>query len=218
MRIIAILSVLILLFAGSFTFTACKSGPKNFCDTACNNDTLRYSIDHPAKPYIAIAMKNCMPDTVIWSHSLLSTKRKVTFTTLANKEVKINSKFIHFYIKDTSYVWVLFNECINGQGFALKLPFDKNATAIRKNSAFNYFDPKFIIPENVAAYTDKGNIFIEDMVTGKKATMTFGQQLNIDYTNIHETVDSVIITPTHVRARVNIENSWKIIEKDITLQ
>ena len=56
------------------------------------------------------------------------------------------------------------------------------------------------------------------MATGKTAMMTFGAKLDIDYDAIHETIDSVNVTPTHLWAKVKLGNEWKTFEKDITLK
>ena len=219
MRIVIFFGILV-LFAWSFSLTSCQSsGPSTFCDTTCNNDTLLFTIDHPDKPFVSIGIKNCMPDTITWSHNQLPANRKLVFSDLVGKEVYINKNFIKYYIKDTSYVWLLFNECLNGQGFLVKIPFNKSGDILRKNSALNSIDPKFYVDENLAAYTDRGNIIVEDMITGKKATMTFGLKIeNMEYNDIHKTVDSVNITPTHVWAKVNIDNEWVVKEGNITLK
>lgn len=217
MRIVVLL-MLVVLIASSSSITSCSSGAANFCDTACNNDTLRFSIDHPDKPFVSIGMKDCKPDTIIWSHRLLPANRKLVFTDLTGKEVHINKSHFRHFIKDTSYAWLIFNDCITGQGYLVKIPFNKTGTIFRKNSAFNSLDPRYTIAENLVAYTDKGNMFIEDITTGKKATMTFGQPIDIDYNNMHDKVDSVNVTPEKARARVKIDNEWTVIEKDITLK
>lgn len=217
---IAIIFVFVILFAWAFSFTACKSsGPATFCDTACSSEPINFSINHPDSPYIAINMKDCLPDTVTWSHHGLSEKRKIMFTGLTGKEVRINKNFIRFHIKDTSYVWMAFNDCITGQGFVVKIPFNKSGGLLRNNGAFNSFDRKFSIPDNLIAYTDRGNIFVEDITTGKKGMMTFGKKIEeIDYANIHETIDSVNVTADRVWVKIKIENEWQTIEKKITLQ
>jgi len=216
--VIALLAVV--LVTSSVSFTACNSsGPATFCDTACNNDTLRFSIDHPDKPFVSIGMKNCLPDTITWSHNRLATKRKLVFSDLTGKEVHINKNFIRYYIKDTSYVWITFNDCISGQGFLVKIPFNKTGNIFRKNSGLNSLDPKFSVSENLAVYTDKGNILVEDMTTGKKATMTFGRKIEeMDYIDIHETIDSINVTPDQVWVKLKIDNEWQVKEKKITLQ
>jgi hypothetical protein len=175
-------------------------------------------LDHPDEPYLSIGMKNCKPDMVTWSHNRISSKRMIEFPSLTGKEVHINKSHIRHYIKDTSYVWLAFNDCITGQGFLAKIPFNKTDAIVRKNSAFNSFDPKFLVDKELAAYTDKGNVFVEDMVTGKKASMTFGRGVEMDYSNIHETIDSVVVNPYKIRVRIKIDNEWEVIEKNIKLQ
>ena len=56
------------------------------------------------------------------------------------------------------------------------------------------------------------------MSTGKKASMTFGEALDIDYDIMHASIDSVNITNTRSWAKVKIGKEWKIIEKNITLE
>lgn len=126
---------------------------------------------------------------------------------------------MRYHFKDTSYVWLLFNDCITQQGFMVKLPYNKVSTISRKNSALNSIDPKFSVAENLVVYTDKGNLFIEDMETGQKAIMTFGQQVNgMEYADIHETIDSINVTRTHAWAKVKIDNEWVVKEKNIELK
>ena len=72
--------------------------------------------------------------------------------------------------------------------------------------------------DSLLAYTDKGNIFVEDISTGKKATLTFGSSLDFDFDAIHETLDSVNITRNRIWAKVKIDGDWKALEKSITLQ
>jgi hypothetical protein len=211
--------LVVIIFALSISFSACKSASPTFCDTTCNGDTVRYSLDHPDKPFVTIGLKNCMPDTITWSHNQLPAKRKLIFSDLTGKDVHINKDFIHFYIKDTSYVWITFNDCINGQGFLIKIPFNKTGSIFRKNSGLNALDPKFSVADNLVAYTDRGNIFVEDVTTGQKATMTFGKKVEeIDYNKIHESIDSINVTRDHVWVKIKIDNDWTIKEGKITLK
>ena len=68
------------------------------------------------------------------------------------------------------------------------------------------------------ANTDRGNIYVEDMATGKKAMMTFGQKLDVDYDAIHEHIDSVNITNSRIWVKVKIGDAWKELEKKIVLE
>jgi len=216
MRILIVLAIAILF---AFSFGACKSssGAKTFCDTACLKDTLKFAGDFKLKPYVYIASKNCM-DTLIWSYEGMGINRKVGLTDFLNTHVYINKNYVRCFIKDTAYAWLLFNDCSNGRGYSLKLPFNKSASIGRKSSNINSLDPKFSLPENMTAYTDRGNIYVEDMATGKKAMMTFGKALDIDYDAIHEYIDSVNITNDRIWVKVKIDNNWKELEKKITLE
>ena len=112
----------------------------------------------------------------------------------------------------------MFNDCETGRGFQIKLPYDRSQSVSPKGSGINNLDPKFSISDNLIVYTDRGNLFIEDMSTGKKGSMTFGEALDIDYDNMHASIDSVNITNTRSWAKVKIGEEWKVIEKNITLE
>jgi hypothetical protein len=196
------------------------SGAKMFCDTACLQDTIKFiKEDHKLKPYIYISAVNCLPDSVIWSYSGLGTNRKLSFNDFGGHKFNLNKSYMHCFFNDTSYAWLLFNDCSNGRGYFAKIPFNKSQNIIRKGSALNKFDPKFAVSDGLVAYTDRGNIFVEDMATGKEAMMTFVKMLpDLDYDAMHEFIDSVNITPTRIWAKVLMGKEWKPIEKTITLK
>jgi hypothetical protein len=196
------------------------SGAKMFCDTACQTDTIKFVEEtHKLKPYIYISAANCLPDSVIWSYSGLGNNRKLSFTDFGGGKFPLNKSYMSCYFKDTSYIWLLFNDCSNGRGYFAKIPFDKKQNISRKGSALNKFDPKYAVADGLVAYTDRGNIFIEDMATGKKAMMTFGKMLtDLDYDAMHEFIDSVNITPNKIWAKVKFAKDWEMIEKNITLE
>lgn len=203
------------------TFVSCKSdsAPPSFCDTSCLKDSIKFTKeDHPLKPYVYISSNNCIADTITWSFIDMGINRKMAFPDLAGTTVKLNKDYIDCFIKDTSYAWLRFNDCSNGRGFLIKIPFDKKANIARKASGLNKFDPKFSIADGLIAYSDRGNIFVEEMATGKSAMMTFGVKADIDYDAIHETVDSVNVTPTRIWAKVLLDKEWKTFEKNIELK
>ncbi len=216
MKTLLFLAVMALLFSCSSN----SGSAKMFCDTTCQNDTIKFiKEDHKLKPYIYISAANCLPDSVIWSYSGLGTNRKLSFDDFGGHKFNLNRSFMDVYFHDTSYAWFLFNDCSNGRGYFAKIPFDKSQNIRRKGSALNKFDPKFAVAEGLVVYTDKGNIFVEDMTSGKQAMMTFGKMLaDLDYDAMHEFIDSVNITSTRVWARVLIDKNWTPIEKSITLQ
>ena len=193
---------------------------KMFCDTTCLTDTIKFKKeDHKLKPYLYITTKNCLPDSVIWSYSGLGTNRKLPFEDFALKKIHVNKNYMNVYFGDTSYVWFLFNNCENGRGYLAKIHFNKSKKIIRNGRALNKFDPKYAVSDGLAAYTDKGNIFVEEMATGKTAMMTFGKWLEeIDDDYLHDYIDSVNITPTHIWAKVKIDKKWTTLEKDVTLE
>jgi len=220
MRLFLFLFALITLTHG---FMSCKSGggPATFCDTSCLKDTIKFiKEDDPLQPFVYISAGNCNADTLIRGYKLGGLTRRVGFPQLVGTNVKINKSAISCYIKDTSYAWLAFNDCSTGRGFLLKLPFGRTADISRKSSAINRFDPRFLVDEKLICYSDRGNIFVEDMESGKQAMMTFGQKLDIDYDAIHEYIDSVRITPTHIWTKVRFkpDGEWQIKQKTIELK
>jgi hypothetical protein len=215
-----IFAIVIITTAIAFAFTSCSSsGAPTFCDTACMKDTIKFTKDdHPLKPYLYISTKDCAADSVIWSYSGMGVNRKLDLTDLLGATFHLNKDFMRCTFKDTSYVWLLFNNCTNGRGYSLKIPFDKKGSISPKASAINGMDPKFSVADGIAAYTDRGNIFIEEMATGKKAMMTFGEDISPDYNAIHSTIDSVNITPTRIWAKIMIKEKWTEKQKTIELK
>lgn len=204
----------------AMTFTNCKSSsaPATFCDTTCLKDSLKFNGNHKLKPYLFISTKNCGPDTITWSYSGMGVNRKMGFADLMNTSMHLNKDYVRSEIVDTSHIWLLFNDCATGRGYLLKLPFDKSRTIERKSRGINNLDPRFNVDNSLVAYTDGGNIYVEDIVTGKTAMMTFGMAADFDYDAIHETLDSVNATPERIWVKVKLGEEWKELEKKITLQ
>ena len=216
-------TILLVLAAVSlaWSFHSCKSAgaPPSFCDTICLKDSIKFTEEeHPLKPYVFISAANCNADTITWSFTDMGINRKMGLPDLVGAAIKINPAAISCFFKDTSYAWISFNDCSNGRGYLLKLPFNKRDNIGRKTSAINAHDPKFAVAKGLIAYSDRGNLFAEDMATGKQAMMTFGEKLDIDYDAVHEYIDSVNITPTKIWAKVKIGGAWQIKEKPIELK
>ena len=204
-----------------WTMSACNSasGLPSFCDTACLKDSMKFSDNtHPLLPSVTISANNCMADTLSWTYDGMGVNRKMGIPDLLGAAVRLNKSAVSCFIKDTSYAWVIFNDCSNGRGYLLKIPFNKRENIERKSSAVNRHDPKYAVAEGLIAYSDRGNIFAEDMITGKQAMMTFGEKMDIDYDAIHEYIDSVNITPTRIWAKVKLKEGWKEVEKTIELK
>jgi hypothetical protein len=215
-----LLAILIIAISVTASFISCKSSdvPKSFCDTTCLTDTLKFTGTHKSKPFVYLSAKDCKADSIMWSYDGLESIRKTGFTYLLNTTVNINKDYIRCFFKDADVAWIIFNDCATGRGFQIKLPYDKKQSFGLKSSGINNLDPKFSVAENLVANTDRGNIYVEDMATGKKAMMTFGQKLEIDYDDIHQHIDSVNITDTRIWVKVKVGDEWKEMEKKITLE
>ena len=209
-----------LLVSFALAFSECGSSgkPQAFCDTVCIKDTLKYTGNHSLKPYVWLTAKDCKIDSLVWSYYGMGSNQKVKLSTFMNTELNLNKDYIRCVITDTSSAWLIFNDCNTTHGYLLKLRFNKADKILRKNRALNNFDKKFSVADDIVAYTDGGNVFIEQIPTGKTASMTFGQPLDIDYDIIHNAIDSINITSTRIWAKVKIGNDWKEIEKKISLE
>ena len=137
--------------------------------------------------------------------------------TLLNGLIRLNNSAISCFIKDTSYAWVAFNDCLTGRGYLMQLPFDKTQSVRKMSSAINSFDKKFVLPDDMRAYADYSTIYIEDINTGKKEQMTFKEEYKIDFNNIHEVIDSVNISRNRIYVEL-IKNGEKVnLEKQVSL-
>ena len=132
------------------------------------------------------------------------------------KDVRLNKNFVSCYFKDTSYAWLKFNDCINGRGFLVKLPYSKADKWSIYTSALNSFDPKFSVDDQLIAYYDDTFIYVQELETGKIDRMLMNNtKLDIDHKNVHKTFDSVHITRDRIWANIMINGQWKAMEKKI---
>jgi hypothetical protein len=216
MKLLIAPAVAILL---AWTFSSCSSsGPATFCDTACLKDSIKFAGAHELQPYVYLTASQCHADTVTWSYSGLGANRKLGIPDLLGAAVNINKDYTRVIFNDTAYAWLLFNDCANGRGYQVKLVFNKSGKMSTRSSGINNIDPKFSVADNLIAHTDRGNIIVEDALSGKSAMMTFGKRLEIDYNNIHEFIDSVNITAGKIWAKVKVDGEWKELEKNITFE
>src|SRR6187402_933633 len=212
--------LLLLLIIGFFLASCDNNGSSTtatFCDTACNNDSLKYSGEHKLRPRVTITVNNCTGDSITWTHDALPANRQMHMGTLLDGLVRLNNSAISCFIKDTSYAWVAFNDCLTGRGYLMQLPFDKTKSVRKMSSAINSFDKKFVVPDDIRAYADYSTIYVEDINTGKKEQMTFKEEYKIDFNNIHEVIDSVNISPGRIYVEL-VKSGKKIpLEKQISL-
>lgn len=210
----------LLATAASLLFISCNSKSdtaKPFCDTTCNSQALTFRGSARYGSSVHISMKGCGPDSLSWTHANMATSRQIPFTDLVNQDVRINTSAIDCFIKDTTYAWLSFNDCFTGRGYLFKLPFNKSNNITKLSGALNSFDPKFAVEEGLKAYTDRGSIFVVDLVTGKEAVMTFKETYDIDFNKIHEVVDSINVTHTNIYVKL-LKNGQEVpLQKSINL-
>ena len=207
----------VLLFIASACSDKKGDAVATFCDTACNSDNIRFQGNHKLEPYVSISQKNCIADTLTWTHEALPSKRQMQMPSLLDNPVRINKEAVTCYFKDTSYAYLSFNDCVTGRGYLLKLPFSKQESISKISSAINSFDKKFVVPDDLRAYADYSTLYVVDINTGKKEQMTFKEQYKIDFNNIHDVIDSVNVSRNRMFVLLKKDGQPVQIEKNITL-
>lgn len=177
---------------------------------------MRFTGDAQWEQSLTIGFKNCDPDTVSYSYKGARTEKRIHLIDYMGKPVKLNPSMVNCYFQDTTMAWLTFNDCATGRGFLLKL--DKSNQNTQKiTSALNSYDKKFSLDPDLRAYTDGGNIYIDNIKTGKQAQMTFKEEYVIDYTDIHKVIDSINVTKQRVFVKLLKNNEEKTFEKKIEL-
>jgi hypothetical protein len=215
MRIFLLLATVITI-AASCGEKAAETA-QTFCDTTCNSDTLLFEGDHRLKPFVTISQKNCLADTLTWSHNQLETNRQMQIPSLLDNPVRINKSAVNCYIKDTSYAILTFNDCVTGRGYLLKLPFNKKNNISKRTSALNAFDKKFVLPDDLRAYADYSTIYVMDVTTGKEEQMTFKEEYDINFNDVHKTIDSINISRDRIFVLLKKDGKDVPLEKKISL-
>ena len=211
--------VKLLLLLASLSFLACKSSKKApLCADSCLKDSLKFTGTHELSPYVYISAKDCQPDSITWSYKGMGVNRKTGFAYLLESTMDLDKEKVRCIFRDTAYALLLFNDCKTKRGYQVKLPYSKSQSFSIKSSGINNVDPKFAVADNLIAYTDRGNIYVEEVLTGRKAMMTFGKALDIDYDEIHKWIDSVNVSNERIWVKVKVDDKWKEIEKAITLE
>lgn len=214
---LSFLFVLAAAIAISCSDKAGDNAQATFCDTTCNTDTFKFEGNHKLKPLVTISQKNCTGDTLSWTHNGLDASRQMHLGSMLEALVHLNKSAINCYIKDADYAWLSFNDCSTGRGYLMKLPFDKKESVRTMKSAINAFDKKFVVPDNLRAYADYSNIYVVHIETNKEERMTFKEEYNINWNNIHETIDSVNISNNRIFVQL-LKNGQPVqLEKQISL-
>lgn len=197
------------VLVASVFFVSCTSPGKktSFCDTTCTNDNLRFDGDPVFQQMLTISLRKCAGDSVTWTHGqTLITKQIYLPDFLSSngqdKFIKINKAAVSCSFQDTTQVWLTFNDCVTGRGYILKLPYDGNKEKTKIKSALTSFDPKFAIDNDLRAYTDRGNLFAVNVKTGKEVQMTFGKEYDMDFDDIHKSIDTVNVTKSRMYIKI----------------
>jgi len=209
-------SFFLIAIAGLF-FTSCSNHSKTaatFCDTTCVNDSIRFTGNAGLDQKLAISIKNCKPDAIVWENK--NVKRVIEFQEYLNKDVKMNPSFANCAFGDSAS-WLSFNDCITGRGYLLKLPYSKDDAIGTYKAALNSFDKKFAVDPDLRAYTDGGNIYVVNVKTGKEAEMTFKEDYKMDYDNIHTALDSINVSKNRIYVKLLKEDKAVPLEKNISL-
>jgi len=212
---------LLLLICASVFFIACNNSgktAKTFCDTTCKTDSFNYKGADRFESRVDISLKNCKPDSITWTHGGMTITRQLPFNDLTNQDVRLNPAAISCIIKDTSYAWLTFNDCITGRGFLVKLPFNKANNISKFTGALNSFDPKFSLEPDLRAYPDRGSMYVTDINSGNQEVMTFKESYDIDFNDLHQVVDSINVTHKRIYVKL-LKNGKEVpIEKAIDLK
>ena len=167
-------------------------------------------------PIVSISLNACKADTVLWTHDLTGGKMFSLRDDLG-QDVYLSKSAIDAYFKDTSYVWLQFNDCQTGRGYLMKLPYSKSEDRRKITGAFTKFDPKFSIDPSLIVYTDRGSVFVENLENDNKATMAFDKAYDIDFNKLHEMVDSVNVTKDRIFVQMIRDGKTVPYEKKVSL-
>ena len=215
-------TIILLLVAGSF-FASCGSGSgkASFCDTTCSGEKIVFNGDAEFNQKLEITLNNCAADSIMWTHDKTAAVGLVYVPEFLHKNgqpnhIKVNKSAIKCAFQDSSYAWLSFNDCKTGRGYLLKLSYGGAHEKIA--GALNDFDPKFSVHPDLRAYTDRGNLFVVNVVTGQTDELTFRESYDIDFDNIHDIVDSVNVTKEKMFISLRGKNGkLKTFEKAISL-
>ncbi|MFL5741248.1 MAG: hypothetical protein ACJ75B_13580 [Flavisolibacter sp.] len=153
-----------------------------------------------------------------WTYAKASSHKKIQLTDFLNQPLKLNQKNVSCGFQDTSLIWLTFNDCVTGRGYLLKLPYSQTKSIQKITSALNSFDPKFSVDPELRAYTDRGNIYVANVNTGKEAEMTFHKEYDMDFNDIHKAIDTISITKKRIYVKLIDSDGKEVpLEKAIDL-
>ena len=212
--------ILFLMAITSAFFTSCSnSGSRtSFCDTTCTSDSFKFKGNDQLRQEVTLTTKGCNADSISWTHIGKNNIRKMPVTDLIDEPLRLNKSAVEGAILDTSMAWVSFNDCFTGRGYLLKIKLNQQGGVDVLSGALNRFDKKFSIDPDLRAYTDRGNIYVDNVKTGESAQMTFKEEYtDMKFDDIHKTLDSINITKSRIYVKLLKKGSEVPLEKKITL-
>lgn len=195
-----------------------EAAPVTLCDKPCVSDTLNFTLQgNEFEPYVKLIPGNCLVDTVVWSSKLIPSKRKIHLSTNLEMIPAIDKSTIKCYIWDTTYAVLLFNDCLTRRGFWLKLPLGRSGKTEQSLSSFNNADPRYKVEEGLICYKSNNTFFVEDFMTGKKASVQLPSP-TLEFETTYDVVDSVNVSRS--RFFLNLKEGGKTtsFEKSIELK
>jgi len=204
----------------AFGIIACSEEPKpvTLCEKPCVSDTLNFALtDNEFEPYVKLVPGNCFIDTVIWSHKKIENRRKIHLSTFIGEIPAVDKSTIKCYIRDTSYAFLVFNDCLTRRGYWMKLPYSSEISLEKSVSAINSADPRYSVEEGLLCYKANNTVYVQEIMTGKVAEVTVPSP-TLDYETMYEIIDSVNITRNRIFMNLKDGGSVKPFEKTIELK
>ena len=204
----------------SMFITSCKNEAKTTgpaFDTTCVTTPFKWTGDAAQKMEVVLSVDNCIADTLSWTHKSMETPRMMHVSTLMDNMIQPSKDAVKCVFVGNKYAWLTFNDAFSGRGFMVMMPFDKKESLRTMKGAINSFDKKFVLPDDLRAYSTYNEIFVEDINTGKTEKMSYKEEYTIKWNKIHETIDSVNISHKRIFVQL-IRNGEKVqLEKAIDL-
>lgn len=195
-----------------------EAGPATLCDKPCVSDTLNFTLQgNEFEPYVKLIPGNCLVDTVVWSSKVIPSKRKIHLSTILGMIPAIDKSTVKCYIKDTSYAFLLFNDCLTRRGFWLKLSLGQTEEIEKSLSAFNTADPRYSIEEGLICYKANNTFFVQEIMTGKKASVDLPSP-TLEFETMYDVVDSVNVSRGRLFLNLKKGSKTTAFEKSIELK
>ena len=217
MKIITSLS-LVAVLAFSWTSNGKNTASAPLCDTTCNTDSFLFNGNNKLHSFVSLNQKGCVADTLAWSHDKMESKQKMLMAALLDTTVRINKAALSCVIRDTSYAWLTFNDCISGRGYLLQMFYSDEGRIKKFTSALNSYDKKFVVDDSIRAYCDYSAIYAVNINTGKKVALYYkGELKKMNFNNLHETIDSINFSRTRLFAVMKRNGNTEQLEKTVKL-